>query len=250
MNKNKKRNKMNAEDILDQLGTDTSRKEAPQRNNDKFDYWGDNKVSPKELVVTELNKPKKTFTVVKFSKSAATDDTKLVALATALSAKGYTFRHNGAEDDSTQNKILAIEGIRVEHYIPWKKFNPDKHEIATVKKATGEAYHVAAAYHGGFSKMSNAVRLIIATNVHALLGKDLVDPSTLMLAYNDTGIESTNAKFIDYKETGPLLFSITVSEAANIPVFNVNTDDVNERVKEFLKTKEESEPAPEPTALD
>ena len=227
------------EEILKELENKTQVEETTS-STEKIDYWENADIEPKKIDPAKLNKSIRTFTYVKNQVTAVTNDEDTIAIATFLSKKGYIFRHNGSSEDATQNKILAIPGISVEHYIPWKKYNEKYFPNTIEKKIAGLPYHIATAYHKGYPKLSPGVRTILANNVISMLGKSCKDPSTLLLMHTENGAEKLG-NGIDYKALGNAVFPMQIAQAASIPIFNVKADDVKERLKTFIKSREENE---------
>jgi len=227
------------EEILKELENKTQVEETTT-STEKIDYWETADIEPKKIDPAKLNKSVRTFTYVKHQATAVTNDDDTIAIATFLVKKGYIFRHNGNSEDATQNKILEIPGISVEHYIPWKKYNEKHYPNSVMKKVTGLPFHIATAYHKMFPKLVPGVRTILANTVLSLLGKSCKDPSTLLLMHTENGVEKlTNG--IEYKPLGNAVFPMQIAQAAGIPIFNVKADDVKERLKTFIKSREEND---------
>jgi hypothetical protein len=205
---------------------------------DTFDYWGDPEVKPEKIDIESFKDTKsKSFTIVTFvpDKGKLPEEiaSEFYQIAKVLAAKGYTFRHTGDSSDDLQNKILDIENIKTESYLPWKKFNLDIN-APYIKKPTPKAYKIAASCHVRFSKMSNGVRCILARNVNAILGNDCNDPVDFILAYSEDGAEGI-VKGLDYKITGSVAFYLKVAEDSNISVFNLKNNDIKTRLVEHIK---------------
>jgi len=212
-------------------------------DSNKFDYYTNPEVSPSKIDAGNLKTKGKTFvinTYVKDGTVPATDVEKIVNIAKVLVGKGYVFRHTGNDKDALQNKILEIEGIKSETYIPWKKFNPNI-EKPTLFKVKGLAYRYAAGlpnFLKFFKARSNPVRAIISREVHAMLGVDLDEPVGMVIMYNVTGDEAP-AKRPEFSKLGNTHTYILLAAEANIPVFNIKNEDAVKRIATYIKHQTE-----------
>lgn len=222
-----------ANDILDTITTPTVAA-APVK--DTFDYWGDPNVMPSKIDAATMNRSEKSYNLVVYTKGIELGDEykkKILELATVLAAKGYKFRHTGNSDDVLQTAILKIDGISYDSYLPWIKFNTN---ITTpkMKRATACGYKIAAGAHKIFTKFKNGPRAVLARNVHAALGVDCKDPVNFIIAYTEDAAEGF-VKDMDFKVTGDLVFYLNLAKNANIPVFNIKSDESLKRLIEYIK---------------
>ena len=235
---------MDSSDILNMMEekpvatTSTYSNNGKPGGNKRYDPSQDNNLKPIIIDPNTLVSDRLLFSVGTYSN---TDDVgndiidTFVKVATALSNKGYTFVHTGSSDNVLQNKILKIEGIKSETYIPWKKFNEDIEE-PYLARPTDLAFSIGAHYHSAFMKMKPAIKTILARTVNALLGKACKEPITLFLAYSDCGSESIG-KNVDFKKLGNLVFIFKLCFASNIPVFNLKNPAATSKLVEFIKSK-------------
>jgi len=214
---------------------------SEEKKDEKFDYWGDPDCKKRKINVNFFNKTGKSFTTCVYIAPRGTkvpDDvkTKFIELTKVLGAKGYTYRHTGDSKDDMQNAMLEVDDVKIESYIPWKKFNPDIIS-PTVYKPMGAAYEIAANSHKGYTKLPPSVRTILGRDVHAMLGKDLNNPVDFLIAYTLDGAEAlSGGKKLDYAVTGNLAFYMKIAEESNIPVFNLKNDDAIKRLSELLSS--------------
>jgi len=235
------------DDIMDLLdSTDKPFKSAAieEKKDEKFDYWGDPDCKKRKINVNFFNKTGKSFTTCLFLAPRGTkvpDDIKMkfVELTKVLGAKGYTYRHTGDADNAMQNEMLEVNDVKIESYLPWKKFNPDIIS-PTVYKPLGAAYEIAANSHRGYTKLPPSVRTILARDVHAMLGKDLNNPVDFLIGYTLDGAEAlSGGKKLDYAVTGNLAFYMKIAEESNIPVFNLKNADAIKRLSVLLSSTQQ-----------
>jgi hypothetical protein len=241
---------MDNDDILDVLGsnekafdsktaTKTETETKGEYVKDEFDYWNDVNVEPVKVKTADFNSTGKSFTMCVFNQREELSEeveNKLFKIAEHLVGKGYLFRHTGDHKDKLQTRILEIDGVVTQSYLPWKKFNL-LIERPKLFKPKGPAFGIAVNSHKGYAKLSPAVRFILARNVHAILGPKVDDPVTLVLAYSKDGAEAMK-RDMDFKLTGDVAFYLKVCEDSSIPIFNTKNEDVTKRLSEFLKTKD------------
>lgn len=202
----------------------------------KETLWDKTNITPVKVDVTAFNKTGKTFSIALPNATTKIPDSvleKMKELAKVLSQRGFTYRHLGAHDDVVQNDILTAEGVKVESYRPWKKFNPNIEHPAN-PELTEKSYGIAVNSHRAFATLPSPVRAILATNVQLLLGRDCNNPLDLLITYSDCGSEALG-KGVDYKILKNLTFMYKVCEDSNIPVFNLKKDDAIQRIAAFTK---------------
>lgn len=230
--------------MLELLGSDERpfaklKAQDKQQDNKGPNLWEKDDWKPVAINLSSFEKTGKSFAIsyqFKDNKVLPEVKEKFIELAKALGKLGYVFRYDGGKDDDVDNAILNIEGLSVETYIPWAKFNPDI-KTPTLSKPTEKAYGVAAGAHKIFNKLKPAIRTILAKKVHTMLGTELTNPLTVMITYSECGSEVLTKK-MDYKVTGNVVFYLKVCEDSNISVFNIKNTDAVKRLIEYLKTYE------------
>lgn len=240
---------MNEEEILDLLDDnekpDFSQKptQNTKQSNTKpktESYWDKQDIQPIKLDSINFNKTGKTFTVYgTYDKTDVLPDTiveKFVAIAKGLSKKGYTFRHYGSNTNNLQNKILEIDGINVQSFLPFSKFNQNITN-PVCKFPTPSAYGVMVGLHNNFYKCVPALRAILSSYANAALGKECNDPADLIILYNPSGLEILG-KDTDYTNSGNVPIFIKLCKAANIPYFNIGKEENIGKLVEFIKNKD------------
>lgn len=235
-------------DILDILDSDQKpfeqhepKENKPQSNNynkpKRENLWEKTDFQPRTIDPAKLHKSGKSYMWYNYNPTTEIPDdvkTKIISIATSLSSKGYTFRHNGDDKDVIQNKIISIDNIKFESFLPWKKFNQN---ISEPKQAyaTLQGYELANTLHKKFLQLPPAIRAILANTMNTLLGSDVTDPVDFILAYTEDGLETYTTKGLDFTKCGNLNFILKAAAQANIPAFNLKNTNALENLKEFLQ---------------
>ena len=247
---------MTEQDILDMLDSDElpkleeEEKPSPkpstysnERQDDRKSFnsnrespWDSKNIKPKKVDISAFNKTGRSFAIYYNGENNCIPDKdmedKLIKIATALVKKEFTFRHNHSENDSTINKVLAIPDIKIDSYLPWGSFN--KNMIRPkMKRANWSGYSAAMGIRNKYLDLPPTVRAIIAAECNTILGEKITDPVDLILVYCKGGYES-KGKDVDYKKIGNLGTIFDIAKEAMIPVFNIEQEDVVDRLKEFI----------------
>lgn len=217
-------------DLLENPVASTTSKKETQN------LWDKSNFTAKEIDVSRLSSPNKTFTVMYHLGTGRLPSdilNKFSKVSKFLATKGYSFRNNGSETDIVETELSTIPDLNIENYIPWKKYNSK-----AIKPCfpIEEAYCIAARYHKSYSKLPPAIRALLASKIHTLLGKELTEPVELILSYVKGGYEAID-RSVSYKEIGNLSFPYSVAGDTNIPVFNLDNENAITRVVEYIKSK-------------
>jgi hypothetical protein len=232
-------------DIIEDNGeTFNNKNDNKSYNKDKDkpkNMWDVTNIDSIEIDVEKFDTSKKTFTIYCFSKDNFKDDfdkykAKLINISKALVSRDYVYRHTGSSDDKIANDVLAIENIKIESYLPFKKFNSNI-EKPIIYRPFEIAYRIAYSNYKNFLKKTPAIRSFISRDVHSILGKDCKQPSSLLLLYTKCGSETLKGLKDFSTLEGNAYFMLKLSEKCNIPVFNIKNDDVVKRLSEFLNNK-------------
>lgn len=237
---------MNEEELLNMLDNTEKPSTAQQSNtsnntNNKTEsYWDKQDIKSIKLDPNTFKKNGKSFMVYgTYDKTDILPDTiveKFVAISKALVKKGYTFRHYGSNTNTLQNKILEIEGINTQSFLPFSKFN--QNILHPVRKfPTPKAYGVMVGLHNNFYRCVPALRAILSSYVNAMLGKDCDDPVDVVILYNPSGLEVLN-KDTNYKNSGNVPILIKLCKSADIPFFNIGKEENITKLVEFIKNKD------------
>lgn len=211
------------------------KKPEPVHGDDKkVNYYEDTDITKTKINPQHIHKVDKSFTVM-FNKGedglSLELKNKILELTKVLAMKGFIFRYNG-DNDPIYKEITSTDGLLVDAYLPWKKFNTGL--TGKTNKPSPTAYQHTAYYHKGFSKLPNTVRAILASHVHVLLGEDCKRATSFMIVYTPDGCES--AKDINFKTTGHISFDIALADEAGIPIFNLKNEGALNRLIEYVKT--------------
>lgn len=192
----------------------------------------------------ENSRQTKTFTVITHGREDIPLEKleTIVKVAKALSKKGFTFRCIGDTRDAVTTEICKIEDMKVQFYLPIRKFNEDVVEFET-KMPTLKACNIAANYHNFFNmntklniQLSPIERMKHGSRVHVMLGKECNEHLSLMLLVTNAGevAEVKKENKIDYKSYGNTHFPIKVAEDTNIKIFNFNQQGFGEKIGAYI----------------
>ena len=202
----------------------------------KPNLWDKTDFDPLKIDPEEFKKTNKTFTVGYYKQGKDIDDEtleKFLKIAKVLTSRGYVYRYNGTADDKLRNSILSLDNMVSETYLAWKNINKNI-TTPTLSSPSETAYRLASSLHKSFSKLPPGVRAILASDVHAMLGRDCISPVDIFLCYSTCGSEKF-AKDTDYKKLGYLSFYFGIARASAIPVFNLKREDSVSRIVSLLK---------------
>lgn len=161
---------------------------------------------------------------------------KIIKVARALILKGYTYRTSGGANDTINAEVVAIENSNTEYYLPWKSYNKNAPK-PVLRYPTELGYQFAFSNHKAFPKLPPAIRALLASHVHVLLGKECDNPLDLIIVYSPKGDEVIN-KDTEYKSAGNTVFPIKIASNCNISVFNIQREDTVNRLVEYIKSQE------------
>ena len=213
-----------------ETSTDTSKTKPA------IDNYTNVNIKPLPITPPEVTSKTKSFTIYTYAKDGLPNEVtmKLYQTAIKLVSKGYIFRHTGSKDDKLQNLILTIDGIVVESYLPIKKFNP---AITSPILPNTRAYRVNAYLSKYFTKQPDFVRAINTSQVQAVLGKDVSDKTSVIIAWTACGSETFKKK-IDYKIGGSISNYINMMYKFNVPLINMKSEDADERLDAIIESNE------------
>jgi len=141
----------------------------------------------------------------------------MYTIAMVLASKGYTLRSGGAvgADSAFELGCVQRNGLK-EIFLPWEHFNDSK---STLFPPSEEAKKLARTIHPVYDKLSNKAKLLIARNMHQILGQDLQTPVDFVLCWTDDGAETSKQYSINTGGTGT---AISLASQHNIPVYNLS----------------------------
>ena len=244
-------------DILEEIGvSDTGKSEpAPEvkktfkPSGDKVNMYDVEIVKAMEIDTDKFDKTGHTFMVHVFGGGGDTDEVEeqILKVATKLKDKGYIFRCDAPADDTIGNKLASMEGLKKEVYLPFKKFNENLADSATMTNKYELAYRYAAQIYGKrYNDLKPGARAVYAAKLLAALGIDGDNPVDFLICYSPDGREHLpgreNKERIDYTRLGTLSFYLRLCQQAGIPVYNFkNKDSLITFVSNYLKPKSEED---------
>lgn len=233
------------DDIMDELSGDdgfltptdsATTTAATAKENDDINYWETAVIPTEDMDTSKMGSLGPSFVVSAFPRIDLPDNVieQLVKVAAYLIKNGYTFRHTGSADNKLQNEILKIPGVTVETFLPWRGYNKDI-KTPEMVKPTPKGYRITAGLSRAFTKLPNAVRAIIARDLHSVIGAKCNDKTSLVLCHTTDGSEAW-FKGIDYKVMGDVMWYIEVATKANVPIINLGKDGSIARIKELVES--------------
>lgn len=145
-------------------------------------------------------------------------------LAGSLELAGYTLRSGGAYGADTAFEVGCRK--KKEIFLPWRSFNNNP---SRVYPPTDLALSIAPDYHPAWDSLKRTVRLLMARNVHQVLGLDCNTPTDFIVCWTQDGAETETTS-----STGGTGFAIRMAIAQQIPVFNLKNDDALDRLVDFI----------------
>ena len=234
-------------DLLDDLDIPTTtpevKKPMSSGKKEKVNMYEMEVIPSKEINTDKFDKIGHTFMVHVFAGDDNTEEVeeRLIKLAGKLKEKKFVYRCDASENDIIANKIANIEGLKKEVYLPFKKFNIDLADNATMPNTFELPHNYAAQIYGPrYNDMKPGGRSVYASKVMAMLGVDCDNPIDFLLCYSPDGREGFQARErVDYKLVGTLSFYIKLAQVAGIPVYNLkNKDSLINFIKTHIQVEE------------
>lgn len=134
-----------------------------------------------------------------------------------MGAQFMILRSGGAEGADTAFETGCIRGTGAkEIFLPWKGFNKNGSILHGVHP---KAFDVALTVHPYFQYMKRPNKLLIARNMHQILGLTLDDPVEFVICWTKDGCESHTT--YDPKKTGGTGSAVALASKVEIPVYNL-----------------------------
>ena len=126
-------------------------------------------------------------------------------IAQALERMDYTLRSGGAPGADT---FFEEAVSRSQIFLPWRGFNdrPDSGFISPSQ----DAIALASEAIGGFSDRPQPVRMLLASNMHQVLGPDLDSPVDFVVCWTPKG-----------RIVGGTAHAIRLAHSRDIPIYNL-----------------------------
>ena len=130
--------------------------------------------------------------------------------------KGYVLRSGAAPgaDSAFEQGCDDVQGKK-EIFLPWRNFN---HNPSTLYPPTQEAIDLSVNVHPAVQFLKHPVKLLIARNMHQILGSDLNTPVDFVICWTHDGCESHETYG---KKTGGTGSAIALASQNHIPIFNI-----------------------------
>lgn len=144
----------------------------------------------------------------------------MTEIAKVLNKLGYTLRSGAAREG-------ADEAFRVGSGGKCQLFDPHERNYKTIE----HAYGIAERHHPYWDNLSPFVKKLMARNVHACLGPDLLVPSNFLICWT---IDGMNCRKERTRQSGGTGHTVCVAGEFRIPCYNLNKPSDYEFVMENL----------------
>ncbi len=118
-------------------------------------------------------------------------------------------------DEAFETGCKSSDGRR-EIFLPWKGFQKNDSHLYGVDQRASD---IAATVHPHFQYMKRPVKLLIARNMHQILGVDLDRPVEFVICWTKDGCE--NHETYTPTKTGGTGSAIALASKLDIPVYNL-----------------------------
>lgn len=135
---------------------------------------------------------------------------------------------------SSDLTTFTTEQDKIEWYLPFKKYNPEKADNAISTGNNKSSFELVKGTTKFYDKIPPFVRALNACQIEVLLGKDLDKALGCVFIYTPCGTESIGRDF-DYGTNGNVAFVIRMAKELKIPLFNISSPTFVERFNIFLK---------------
>lgn len=134
-------------------------------------------------------------------------------LAIAFARAGWLLRSGGADGaDMAFEEAFRSQNGKMEIYLPWKNFNDNPSPLYDV---CDRALEMASTIHPAWHNCSQGARLLHGRNCYQVLGKNLNDPSDVVVCWTKDG-----------KPSGGTRTAILLAKSRIVPVINLATDPI------------------------
>ncbi len=156
---------------------------------------------------------------------------KMVVYGTVFAELGYTLRSGAARGaDAAFEYGCDLSQGEKEIYLPWQEYNSSKSELYHISEL---AYTIAEEIYGldRWRRVSSGVKKLMARNIYQVLGLTLDTPSKFVLCWTPDGIETAEERT---RRTGGTGQAIACASQYDIPVFNLQREDTEDRLLDFV----------------
>ena len=147
---------------------------------------------------------------------------------------GWTLRSGAAKGaDSAFERGCDLAQGKKEIFLPWRSF---EHSQSSLYTPSEQAHKLAKEIHPIHHKLGPIGKLLIARNMHQILGESLDSPVRCVVCWTADACES----FTTYNQhTGGTGSAISLASLTDIPVFNVKTWFRADDAIDFMQTFKE-----------
>lgn len=150
---------------------------------------------------------------------------KIHEFAKALNDKGYTLRSGGADG---ADSFFEEAADRMEIFLPWRGFNkrpradlsPEKRYIQSPSQ---EAIELAQETINGYDARPHGARMLLARNMHQILGENLDSPVDMVICWTYAG-----------NTQGGTAHGMRLARSRIIPVYNLGREQDEDILREIL----------------
>ena len=236
-------------DLLDEIGISDSgpshESEAKKRkkNDGKVNMYETEFVKAKEINTDSFEKEGHTFMVHVFPGDDDVSEVteQIVKIAAKLKEKGYIYRCDAGSDDVIAKKLVKVEGLKKEVFLPFKKFNEDLADDAILTNTYELPYRYAAQVYGKrYNDLKPRGKAVYAAKLMCALGEEGTNPADFLICYSPDGREylpgMEKKEKVDYAKLGTLSFYLRMCQSCGIPVYNFkNKDSLITFVSNYIK---------------
>ena len=147
-----------------------------------------------------------------------------------MATMGWILRSGGADGADTYFETGCTEGEgETEIYLPWKGYN---NSTSTLYPPSQDARKIAQEIYPVWKTATEPVRLMMARNVHQVLGQSLNAPVKFLVCYTPDGCTSIDQYS---RKTGGTGMAISVASLFDVPIFNLHDRSVVPTLVDFLE---------------
>lgn len=154
---------------------------------------------------------------------------KMTEISRHLAQAKWTLRSGHAPGADQSFGEGALEKAQI--FLPWPSFcsHVPLQAAYVYKKPSGESFQIASQFHPRWNNIPRSHQLLLARNVHQVLGYDLKSPSKFVICWTENGTITGQEK--DSGGTGQ---AIRLAASYHIPVFNLQRKVHMQRVEKWL----------------
>lgn len=144
----------------------------------------------------------------------------MTTIAAKLELEGWVLRSGAAEGADAAFEKGIKNTNNAEIYLPWQKFNKHPSPLYYV---CDDALEMASKIHPAWNKCSDQAKYLHARNCYQVLGKNLDNPSKMLICFTEGG-----------EEKGGTRTAIVLAKQHNVPVFNLGDEATHKRIRGWI----------------